>query len=110
MVSRRCSPLITQLYLKNKVSLINSINAVNYRAVFLVSLGDFFSPSHMGHQLYYSCSKFPAKLIESEINFNCYANDTQLYLSLEQDQTHQLLKLPSLPCRAWMIRNVLQLH
>ncbi len=46
------------------------------------------------------------------INFHCYADDTQLYLSIKPDETHQLAKLQMClqDVKTWMTCNFLMLN
>ena len=46
------------------------------------------------------------------VNFHCYADDTQLYLSIKPEQCHQLTKIQACPkdIKTWMNRNFLLLN
>ena len=46
------------------------------------------------------------------INFHCYADDTQLYLSIKPEQCNQLTKLQAClkDIKTWMTRNFLLLN
>uniref|UniRef100_A0A3Q2NWF9 Reverse transcriptase domain-containing protein n=1 Tax=Fundulus heteroclitus TaxID=8078 RepID=A0A3Q2NWF9_FUNHE len=87
---------------------VNNKSSSNSRVTCGVPQGSVLGPI-----LFTICMLPIGKIIRQHgINFHCYADDTQLYLSINPDESNQLLRLQSCldDIKSWMTLNFLHLN
>uniref|UniRef100_A0A669DXW8 Reverse transcriptase domain-containing protein n=1 Tax=Oreochromis niloticus TaxID=8128 RepID=A0A669DXW8_ORENI len=95
-------------YLSNRLQFVqvNGESSSHTKVNYGVPQGSVLGP------ILFTLYMLPLGSIIRSIHFHCYADDTQLYLSMKPDNTHQLVKLQEClkDIKTWMAANFLLLN